>query len=75
MSGRLLKAGDEVVALGRRAKNAGDYLIGALAPKLNAPLVIYNKRHFEWLPGVLTPGGSWRGLARANLFKALPGER
>ncbi|CAD5244724.1 type II toxin-antitoxin system VapC family toxin [Thermococcus camini] len=37
------------------SKNARDYMIGALALKLNAPLITYNKKHFEWLPEVLTP--------------------
>ncbi len=37
------------------SKNARDYMIGALAIKLNAPLVTYNKRHFAWLPEVITP--------------------
>ncbi|NJE53666.1 type II toxin-antitoxin system VapC family toxin [Thermococcus sp. 21S9] len=44
-------------ALGRWdfSKNARDYMIGSLALKLNAPLVTYNKKHFSWLPEVLTP--------------------
>ena len=44
-------------ALGRWdfSKNARDYMIGALALKLNAPLITYNKRHFGWLPEILTP--------------------
>jgi len=36
-------------------KNARDYMIGALAVKLNAPLVTYNKKHFEWYDEVYTP--------------------
>ncbi|WP_148883541.1 type II toxin-antitoxin system VapC family toxin [Thermococcus aciditolerans] len=44
-------------ALGRWdfSKNARDYMIGALALKLNAPLITYNKKHFGWLPEVFTP--------------------
>ncbi|WP_258083945.1 type II toxin-antitoxin system VapC family toxin [Thermococcus thermotolerans] len=37
------------------SKNARDYMIGALALKLNAPLITYNKKHFEWLSEVFTP--------------------
>ncbi|WP_297479282.1 PIN domain-containing protein [Thermococcus sp.] len=37
------------------SKNARDYMIGSLTLKLNAPLVTYNKKHFEWLPEILTP--------------------
>ncbi|ASJ12956.1 type II toxin-antitoxin system VapC family toxin [Thermococcus thioreducens] len=37
------------------SKNARDYMIGALALKLNAPLITYNKKHFGWLPEVFTP--------------------
>ncbi|WP_297536094.1 type II toxin-antitoxin system VapC family toxin [Thermococcus sp.] len=37
------------------SKNTRDYMIGALALNLNAPLVTYNKKHFSWLPEVLTP--------------------
>ncbi|MFA4640371.1 type II toxin-antitoxin system VapC family toxin [Pyrococcus kukulkanii] len=36
-------------------KNARDYMIGALAVKLNAPLITYNKKHFEWYDKVYTP--------------------
>ncbi|WP_297550370.1 PIN domain-containing protein [Thermococcus sp.] len=37
------------------SKNARDYMIGALALKLGAPLVTYNRKDFDWLPDVLTP--------------------
>ena len=49
-------------ALGRWdfSENARDYMIGALALKLNAPLITYNKKHFEWLPEVLTPEEAMR---------------
>jgi len=36
-------------------KNTRDYMIGVLAVKLNAPLVTYNKKHFEWYDEVYTP--------------------
>lgn len=36
-------------------KNARDYMIGSLALKLNAPLVTYNKKDFEWYEKVHTP--------------------
>jgi len=36
-------------------KNARDYMIGALAVKLNAPLITYNKKHFEWYGKIYTP--------------------
>ena len=36
-------------------KNARDYMIRALAVKLNAPLVTYNKKDFEWYGKVYTP--------------------
>ena len=36
-------------------KNARDYMIGVLAVKLNAPLVTYNKKYFEWYDEVYTP--------------------
>ncbi|MPW38801.1 PIN domain-containing protein [Thermococcus sp. 101 C5] len=36
-------------------KNARDYMICSLALKLNAPLVTYNKKDFEWYEKVHTP--------------------
>lgn len=44
-------------ALGRWdfSKNARDYMIGALAVKLNAPLITNNKKDFEWYSKVYTP--------------------